>query len=132
MERTYQQRLHLRRLFHLEEDLGRVNLEKNSERGRGGDDQSTSRRASIRSSAVTFPQSITITKPQRKEKQETKMTKKGTDFQEMKRKVRKLERGERSIFLSQSVDVTCAFCDARQPMKLILFFSPVEKGKKMV
>lgn len=48
----------MRRLFHLEEDLGRVNREKNSERGRGGEDQSTSRRASTRSSAVTFPQSI--------------------------------------------------------------------------
>lgn len=48
----------MRRLFHLEEDLGMVNLEKNSERGRGGEDQSTSRKASIRSSAVTLPQSI--------------------------------------------------------------------------
>jgi len=48
----------LRRLFHLEEDRGTVNREKNSERGRGGDDQSTSRSASMRSSAVTLPQSI--------------------------------------------------------------------------
>lgn len=48
----------MRRLFHLFEDRGTVNREKNSERGRGGDDQSTSRSASMRSSAVTFPQSI--------------------------------------------------------------------------
>lgn len=58
--RRYQQRLHLRRLFHLAQDLGMVNLEKNSEKGRGGDDQSTSRRASKRSSAVTLPQSMAI------------------------------------------------------------------------
>lgn len=42
------------------EDLGTVNLEKNSEKGRGGEDQSTSRSASIRSSAVTLPQSISV------------------------------------------------------------------------
>ena len=35
-----------------------MNLEKNSERGRGGEDHSTSRRASVRSSAVTLLQSI--------------------------------------------------------------------------
>ena len=58
--RRYQQRLHFRRLFHLEEDLGTVNREKNSDSGRGGADQSTSRRASMRSSAVTFPQSIIL------------------------------------------------------------------------
>lgn len=50
--------MHLRRLSHLGTDLGTVNLEKNSDGGRGGDDQSTSRRASKRSSTVTFPQSI--------------------------------------------------------------------------
>lgn len=42
------------------EDLGMVNLEKNSGRGRGGVDQSTSRSASIRSSAVTLPQSMEL------------------------------------------------------------------------
>ena len=61
-------------------------------------------------------------KSSRSNRRETKMTKKGTDFQEMKKTVQKLER-DQSFFLTR------AFGDVRQPMKLIP--SRVEKGENI-